>query len=79
MRWAKVDFEGWCFKGVVAVLAVTGVLVLCAAYTDSQKPTFTLVKENFTCTQSHQQTRMQMVGKITVPIKETVCDQWTRK
>jgi len=72
-------FEKWIVGILITITICALAFVLYAGYVESTKPTFTLVKEYFSCTQSHKQIRMQVVGKITVPVTETICDQWTRK
>lgn len=62
---------------------IGAVIVVLAAfcygiYWDSQQPTFSLQKDGWACTKSHQVTYLHMVGKVMIPQHRTVCDTWER-
>jgi hypothetical protein len=74
---------GWVLSLIAA--AVVGIigLVLVSAYRDSQRPTFELKKDDWTCARSEQRTylRPMPVGKVTtlMPMSMAVCMEYRRK
>lgn len=74
------DWITWAF----GVFAVSAVLAVCMVFiSTSQKPTFTLIKEEWVCNRSHNETTTTMImsGKVLVPIISThsVCDNYSRR
>ena len=71
---------------VAAIVGIVGAMVA-ASYTDSQRPTFTLKKDDWACTKSHQESITTYINQgdgktiILMPITtySTVCDTWARK
>ena len=49
-----------------------------ALINDYNKPTFSLQKDAWHCTNAHLETTMIMVGKVLVPSHTNICDQWSR-
>lgn len=65
---------------ILSAVAMLGVVAWAAFHPE---PSFSLVKAEWGCTQSHEPSYMttMLAGKVTVPQyhHETVCDQWSRK
>lgn len=84
-------FSSWCDKHIGWVMTIIAVLVFAAVVgllwwateEEAKKPHFTLVKDQWHCTESHSQTYTSfiMVGKVMVPQVHTrqVCDQYNRR
>lgn len=48
-------------------------------YNIATAETISIRKDSFSCTQSHKQMHLQLVGKVNVPIWDNICDVYTRK
>ena len=59
---------------IVGAVGVVGYLI----YDDFTSEKFSLRKDEWSCTRSHNETRLMPSGKIIVPTVHTVCDQWSR-
>lgn len=85
------DFLNWCDEHMGWVMTIIAVLVVAAvvwlgwwiAKEEAKKSHFTLVRDQWHCTESHSQTYTSfiMVGKVIVPQVRTrqVCDQYNRR
>lgn len=76
------DAMGWIVAALmVLVVGVVG-YVLWAAWSDSQRPTFQLKRDDWECTKSESRTHLQpmLVGKVTtlIPMTTSVCLEYTR-
>lgn len=78
--------EALCMIGFAALVVLSVVVAGCAlwaVYDAVTAETFSLRKDEWTCTASHEETVTTwiVVGNVQVPqiTTTTVCDQWTRR
>jgi hypothetical protein len=85
MAWDILDWLGEHVVGwIILVIAVALLIVVPVGfYLDSKAERFSLRKDSWSCTSSHQESSTTYVqsGSIMVPVTgySTVCDQWTAK
>lgn len=76
----------WIEAAIVTVIVTVIVMILAAigweAYSNSQRPTIEIKKDEWECVKSEHRTRSQpmLVGKVTIllPITRTVCVEYRR-
>lgn len=79
-----MDREDWLMLSPIALIVLLLGALFYGMYQESKKPTFTLVKDRWTCTASHEESNVTYIhganGTMT-PIysTDTVCDQYTKK
>lgn len=82
--WFDVSFiEVLIIAAIVAILGAAGFGI----YQDSQRPTFALKKDDWSCTKSHEESTTTYINQgdgktiILIPITtySTVCDNWSRR
>ena len=64
------------FSGLIA-LGMTAIIIYVAIQED-RSPTFSLRKDQWQATASHQERTVVLVGKVPVSRERTVIDQWSR-
>lgn len=76
-----MDFS-WIEAAIVAAIVLILVAVGWGAYSDSQRPTIEIKKDDWECVKSEQRTHLQpmLVGKVTImqPMTSTVCVEYRR-
>jgi prepilin-type N-terminal cleavage/methylation domain-containing protein len=84
-RPAAVQARGFTLIELLIVIAIVGTLVAVGVgwYSDSQRPTMELKKDDWDCVKFEQRTHLQpmLVGKVTIlqPMTWTVCVQYSRR
>lgn len=78
-----LDAIGWVIGFLtIAVLALVGWMML-AVWVDSQRPTFELKRDDWTCTknETRSQSLVMLVGKVPMPflVNSTACVEYRRK
>ncbi len=72
----------WIESAIVAAIVLTIVAIGWGAYSDSQRPTIEIKKDEWECVKSEQRTHLQpvVVGKTTIfqPMTNTVCVEYRR-
>lgn len=80
--WHRDAILGWMLIGAAA-LCMAGILFTIAVYRQETGETFELLKSEWVCTASHDETGVipMKVGDVTVmmPTETTVCDTYSRK
>ena len=76
-------YFSWIEGVIVAAIVLVVVAVGWGAYSDSQRPTIEIKKDDWECVKSESRTHLQpmLVGKITIlqPITNTVCMEYSRR
>ena len=62
----------WIFLGLVVAVVLGGMIY------QAMQPDFRLQKSEWECTQSHWNTYFMMAGKVMIPQRTEVCDNWKR-
>lgn len=77
------DALGWIIVTSTVVVVVLIAWIFWSVWSDSQRPTFELKRDDWICTKSENHTRLQptLAGKVTtlVPVTTTVCIEYTRR
>ena len=83
LDWFIDNVFGWLLIGGIVILAVIIVIAPIAIYADSQRPEFSLKKDEWTCTQFVERASTTYVqsGNVMVPITSYSkhCTQWSEK
>ena len=76
-----MDFS-WIEAAIVAAIVILIGAVGLAVYSDSQRPTIEIKKDDWECVKSEQRTHLlpMMIGKVTIlqPMTSTVCVEYRR-
>jgi hypothetical protein len=59
---------------VAALIALLGFFI----WDDARAERFSLRKDQWACTQSHNEVHFVMAAKTLIPTNQTVCTQWSR-
>jgi hypothetical protein len=60
------------------LLILIAIIMTPVIYIGTHEPAFTLQKSDWSCTASHTEYRPVLVGKVLVPQRIEVCDNYTR-
>ena len=77
-EWLLDNIVPWIVLGTLGATLALACVALYIFAADYNKPTFSLRKDEWTCTSSEKRTTMVMSGKILIPVTNTVCLQWTK-
>jgi hypothetical protein len=68
----------WIEAAIVAAIVLILVAVGWGAYSESQRPTIEIKKDDWECVKSEQRTHLQPMGKVLMPMITTVCVEYRR-
>lgn len=72
----KCDITDWTLAATLAFIGAMIIAFVVLMIVELNKPTFSLRKDAWHCTEAHEETHLRLIGKTMMPMTETVCTQW---
>ncbi len=74
----KLEWDEWAGLAILAILFVFFIWLCIMVVIDLREPTFSLKKDEWSCSISHEETHLRPRGKLLMPVIETVCTRWDK-
>jgi len=68
----------WFYSLLCAAVVALLIWLSWFIWTDSQRPTFELKRDDWTCSKAEQRRQLMLVGKVMVPTIRNVCVEYRR-